>query len=108
MVASSPFGTGVYPLSILILFGDLVATSPFQLECLPLLLSVLPTCTDLTYSVLTAPTPAKFWDIPFGFALGILIMDETRKLIVRIYPKVCIVGPGPFVIDISLIYVVLL
>ena len=36
----------------------------------------------------TAPIPSKFWGIPFGFALGILIMDETRKLIVRSYPKV--------------------
>ena len=36
----------------------------------------------------TTPIPSKFWGIPFGFALGILIMDETRKLIVRSYPKV--------------------
>jgi sodium/potassium-transporting ATPase subunit alpha len=40
---------------------------------------------------LTTPIPSKFWGIPFGFALGILIMDETRKLIVRSYPKVCII-----------------
>ena len=38
----------------------------------------------------TTPIPSKFWGIPFGFALGILIMDETRKLIVRSYPKVSI------------------
>lgn len=38
----------------------------------------------------TTPIPGKFWGIPFGFALGILIMDETRKLIVRSYPKVSI------------------
>ena len=37
----------------------------------------------------TTPIPSKFWGIPFGFALGILIMDETRKLIVRSYPRVC-------------------
>ena len=36
----------------------------------------------------TTPIPSKFWGIPFTFALGILIMDETRKLIVRSYPKV--------------------
>jgi sodium/potassium-transporting ATPase subunit alpha len=36
----------------------------------------------------TTPIPSKFWGIPFGFALGILILDETRKLIVRSYPKV--------------------
>jgi sodium/potassium-transporting ATPase subunit alpha len=35
----------------------------------------------------TTPIPGKFWGIPFGFALGILMMDETRKLIVRTYPK---------------------
>ena len=38
----------------------------------------------------TTPIPTKFWFIPFGFALGILIMDETRKAIVRSYPKVCV------------------
>ena len=37
----------------------------------------------------TTPIPSKFWGIPFAFALAILIMDETRKLIVRSYPKVC-------------------
>jgi sodium/potassium-transporting ATPase subunit alpha len=37
----------------------------------------------------TTPIPGKFWGIPFGFALGILMVDETRKLIVRTYPKVC-------------------
>jgi sodium/potassium-transporting ATPase subunit alpha len=36
---------------------------------------------------LTTPIPSKFWGIPFGFALGILMVDETRKLIVRTYPK---------------------
>lgn len=35
----------------------------------------------------TAPIPGMFWGIPFSFALGILCMDETRKLIVRTYPK---------------------
>ena len=42
----------------------------------------------LQHVFLTTPIPSKFWGIPFGFALGILIMDETRKLIVRSYPKV--------------------
>ena len=37
----------------------------------------------------TTPIPSKFWGILFGFALGILIMDEMRKLIMRLYPKVC-------------------
>lgn len=36
----------------------------------------------------TRPIPGMFWGIPFAFALGILLMDELRKLIVRTYPKV--------------------
>jgi hypothetical protein len=36
----------------------------------------------------TIPIPGMFWGIPFTFALGILAVDETRKLIVRTYPKV--------------------
>lgn len=35
----------------------------------------------------TAPIPGMFWGLPFTFALGILCVDETRKLIVRTYPK---------------------
>ncbi|CCM00460.1 uncharacterized protein FIBRA_02493 [Fibroporia radiculosa] len=35
----------------------------------------------------TAPIPGMFWGIPFTFALGILMMDEIRKLLVRTYPK---------------------
>lgn len=37
---------------------------------------------------LTTPIPKMFWGIPFSFALGILTMDELRKLIVRTYPNV--------------------
>jgi hypothetical protein len=36
----------------------------------------------------TTPIPGMFWGLPFCFALGILTMDEVRKLIVRTYPKV--------------------
>ncbi|KAG2137472.1 hypothetical protein DEU56DRAFT_756053 [Suillus clintonianus] len=36
---------------------------------------------------LTRPIPGMFWGLPFTFALGILLMDETRKAIVRKYPK---------------------
>ena len=36
----------------------------------------------------TTPIPGMFWGLPFCFALGILTMDEIRKLIVRTYPKV--------------------
>lgn len=36
----------------------------------------------------TRPIPAMFWGPPFGFALGILVVDEVRKAIVRAYPKV--------------------
>ncbi|EGO28595.1 hypothetical protein SERLADRAFT_446026 [Serpula lacrymans var. lacrymans S7.9] len=35
----------------------------------------------------TAPIPRMFWGLPFCFALGVLIMDEIRKAIVRNYPK---------------------
>ncbi|KAG1791622.1 uncharacterized protein BJ212DRAFT_1544992 [Suillus subaureus] len=35
----------------------------------------------------TMPIPGMFWGLPFTFALGILLMDETRKAIVRNYPK---------------------
>ncbi|KAJ7737652.1 calcium ATPase transmembrane domain M-containing protein [Mycena olivaceomarginata] len=35
----------------------------------------------------TAPIPGMFWGLPFAFAFGILCMDETRKLVVRSYPK---------------------
>lgn len=43
----------------------------------------------------TTPIPGMFWGIPFGFALGILCVDETRKLIVRTYPKVSIFSTAP-------------
>ena len=36
----------------------------------------------------TTPIPGMFWGIPFGFALGILMVDEVRKLLVRTYPNV--------------------
>ncbi|KAJ3167541.1 hypothetical protein HDU87_001490 [Geranomyces variabilis] len=34
----------------------------------------------------TTPIPAKFWFIPLGFGLAILLMDEIRKLVVRSFP----------------------
>ncbi|KAG9253005.1 uncharacterized protein F5Z01DRAFT_682232 [Emericellopsis atlantica] len=36
---------------------------------------------------LTAPVPIEFWLIPIPLALGILLMDELRKLLVRLYPS---------------------
>ncbi|KAI0824955.1 calcium ATPase transmembrane domain M-containing protein [Trametes gibbosa] len=36
----------------------------------------------------TTPIPGMFWGIPFAFALGILAVDELRKLLVRTYPDV--------------------
>ena len=36
----------------------------------------------------TTPIPGMYWGIPFAFGLGILTVDELRKLIVRSYPKV--------------------
>jgi sodium/potassium-transporting ATPase subunit alpha len=35
----------------------------------------------------TAPVPIEFWLIPIPLSLGILIMDEMRKLAVRCFPK---------------------
>jgi len=35
----------------------------------------------------TAPIPVEFWFIPFSLAFGNLLLDETRKLIVRRFPK---------------------
>ena len=36
---------------------------------------------------LIRPVPIQFYFIPLGFATFILVMDETRKLLVRTYPK---------------------
>ena len=38
----------------------------------------------------TTPIPGMFWGLPFTFALGILTVDEVRKLVVRTYPKASI------------------
>lgn len=35
----------------------------------------------------TASVPIEFWLLPLPLALGILMMDEIRKLIVRTWPK---------------------
>lgn len=35
----------------------------------------------------TASVPIEFWLLPLPLALGILVMDEIRKLIVRTWPK---------------------
>ncbi|KIN98259.1 hypothetical protein M404DRAFT_968279 [Pisolithus tinctorius Marx 270] len=35
----------------------------------------------------TTPIPGMFWGPPFGFALGILCMDEVRKACVRAWPN---------------------
>jgi sodium/potassium-transporting ATPase subunit alpha len=35
----------------------------------------------------TAPVPIEYWLIPLGLALGILLMDELRKVVVRSFPK---------------------
>lgn len=36
---------------------------------------------------LTASVPIEFWFIPIPLAVGILCMDELRKLLVRLFPK---------------------
>jgi sodium/potassium-transporting ATPase subunit alpha len=35
----------------------------------------------------TTPAPVEHWFLPMAFGLGILLMDETRKYIVRGYPN---------------------
>lgn len=35
----------------------------------------------------TASVPIEFWFIPLGLALGVLAMDELRKVLVRMFPK---------------------
>ncbi|OAA64349.1 cation-transporting ATPase pma1 [Niveomyces insectorum RCEF 264] len=35
----------------------------------------------------TAPVPLEFWFIPIPLGLGILCVDEIRKLLVRLFPK---------------------
>ena len=35
----------------------------------------------------TASVPLEFWFLPIPLALGILIMDELRKLAVRVWPQ---------------------
>ncbi|KAG0157642.1 hypothetical protein PDIDSM_4827 [Penicillium digitatum] len=35
----------------------------------------------------TASVPIEFWCIPLGLALGVLCMDELRKVLVRLFPK---------------------
>lgn len=35
----------------------------------------------------TASVPLQYWFIPLGLALGILVMDELRKVLVRQFPK---------------------
>jgi len=36
---------------------------------------------------ITASIPLEFWFLPLPLALGILVMDEIRKSIVRTWPK---------------------
>jgi len=36
----------------------------------------------------TVPIPGRHWGIPWSFALGVLAIDEARKLFIRTYPKV--------------------
>ncbi|KAI1922423.1 hypothetical protein LOZ65_003530 [Ophidiomyces ophidiicola] len=35
----------------------------------------------------TAPVPIEYWLLPIPLAFGILLMDELRKLLVRLFPK---------------------
>ncbi|ORX56789.1 calcium ATPase [Hesseltinella vesiculosa] len=35
----------------------------------------------------TSPVPVKYWFIPFGWALMIMVADELRKLFIRTFPR---------------------
>jgi len=35
----------------------------------------------------TTSVPLEYWFIPLGLALGVLVMDELRKALVRLFPK---------------------
>jgi sodium/potassium-transporting ATPase subunit alpha len=35
----------------------------------------------------TAPIPASHWFLPMTFGLGVFLLDEGRKFLVRKYPK---------------------
>jgi sodium/potassium-transporting ATPase subunit alpha len=35
----------------------------------------------------TAVVPVEHWFLPMGFGMGILLLDETRKYVVRNYPR---------------------
>ncbi|KAF8969069.1 hypothetical protein BGZ46_010744 [Entomortierella lignicola] len=37
--------------------------------------------------MLTNPVPIKYWLLPIPCAIGVIVLDEVRKLIVRTYPK---------------------
>jgi sodium/potassium-transporting ATPase subunit alpha len=40
------------------------------------------------HSVLdTAVVPVEYWFLPFGFGMGLLLFDETRKFLVRKFPR---------------------
>jgi len=36
----------------------------------------------------TLPIPGMYWGLPFAFAIGVLAIDETRKVLIRSFPKV--------------------
>ncbi|KAF9935343.1 hypothetical protein FBU30_003133 [Linnemannia zychae] len=37
--------------------------------------------------MLTNPVPIKYWLLPIPCAVAVLVLDETRKLLVRVFPK---------------------
>ncbi|KAL1922281.1 uncharacterized protein VTP21DRAFT_9820 [Calcarisporiella thermophila] len=49
-----------------------------------IIVTEIPWINNLFY---TAPVPIKYWLIPFPMALGILLVDEVRKLLVRSFPN---------------------
>jgi sodium/potassium-transporting ATPase subunit alpha len=41
----------------------------------------------LNDALATTPAPVEHWFLPMGFGVGILLMDEGRKYLVRNYPQ---------------------
>jgi sodium/potassium-transporting ATPase subunit alpha len=53
-----------------------------------MVIAIFFTYVPTVHSVLdTAIVPVEYWFLPFGFGMGLLLLDETRKFLVRRYPR---------------------
>ncbi|KAL1924288.1 uncharacterized protein VTP21DRAFT_7323 [Calcarisporiella thermophila] len=75
LLQAPPF---VAPTRNLYLFGAMLGSL-----CIALLLTLLPIFNQVFN---TRPVPWEHWLIPAALALGIVVMDEMRKLVVRLFP----------------------